>query len=211
MQAILFFYFYLIKLCGTDMQIKDDKEYVESLKSDDFIAFDALFHKYSKSLYAFALSITRDCFAAEEITQLVFLKVWEKRIQINEHLSFKSFLFSVAYNETISWLRSEKSQKRRFSEFAYITVLETNETEQTVEFRNIEGIANQLVQEMPEKRKEIFRLSREQGFSNKEIANKLGISIKTVENQITSALKYLREKLRKHDILGLLFYFIIFH
>jgi RNA polymerase sigma-70 factor (ECF subfamily) len=193
------------------MQVKNDKEYVECLKKDDFIAFDALFNKYSKSLYAFALSITRDSFAAEEITQLVFLKVWEKRIQINEYLSFKSFLFSVAYNETISWLRMEKSQKRRITEFVNITGFQTNETEQAVEFRNIEGLANQLVQEMPEKRKEIFRLSREQGFSNREIAIKLDISIKTVENQITSALKYLRKKLGEYNILGLLFYFIMFH
>ena len=193
------------------MRVKDDKEYVECLKKDDFIAFDALFHKYSVSLYAFALSITRDSFAAEEVTQLVFLKIWEKRAQIKEHLSFKSFLFSVAYHETISWLRKEKSEKTRIDEFVRITGFQTSETEQIVEFRNIEGLANQLIQEMPEKRKEIFILSREQGFSNKEIAEQLGISIKTVENQMTSALKYLREKLGKHDILGLLFYFLMFY
>ncbi len=193
------------------MQVKDDKEYVECLKKDDFIAFDALFHKYSASLYAFAQSITRDSFAAEEVTQLVFLKVWEKREQIKEHLSFKSFLFSVAYHETISWLRKEKSEKMRIGEFVRMSGFQTSETENTVEFRNIESLANGLIQEMPEKRKEIFRLSREQGFSNKEIAEKLGISMKTVENQMTSALKYLREKLGKHDILGLLFYFLMFH
>ncbi|MDO8930726.1 MAG: RNA polymerase sigma-70 factor [Bacteroidota bacterium] len=193
------------------MQDKDDKEYVECLKRDDFFAFDALFNKYSPSLYAFTLSITRETFAAEEITQLVFLKVWEKRARINEHLSFKSFLFSVAYNETISWLRKEKSQKRRINEFVQTTGFLSNETEYAIEFRNIEGLANQLIAEMPEKRKEIFGLSREQGFSNKEIAEKLGISVKTVENQMTSALKFLREKLGKNDILGLLFYFIMLH
>jgi RNA polymerase sigma-70 factor, ECF subfamily len=193
------------------MQVKDDNEYVECLKKDDFSAFDSLFHKYSESLYAFALSITRDSFAAEEVTQLVFLKVWEKREQIKEHLSFKSFLFSVAYHETISLLRKEKSEKMRISEFVRITGIQSNETEQTIEFRNIEGLANKLICEMPEKRKEIFKLSREQGFSNKEIALKLGISIKTVENQMTSALKYLREKLGKHDVFGLLFYFLMFH
>jgi len=193
------------------MQPKTDKEYVECLKKEDFTAFDALFRKYSISLYAFALSLTKNSFAAEEITQLVFLKVWEKREQINEHLSFKSFLFSVAYHETISWLRKEKSEKIRVGEFGRITVSQTNETEQAVEFRNIEAIANQLIQEMPEKRKEIFKLSREQGFSNKEIAGRLGISVKTVENQMTSALKYLREKLGRQDVLGPLFYFLMFH
>lgn len=193
------------------MQAKEDREYVECLKKDDFIAFDRLFHRYSESIYAFALSMTRNSFAAEEITQLVFLKVWEKRDQINEYLSFKSFLFSIAYHETISWFRSEKSQKRRINEFVNKTGFNTNETEQTVEYRDIEEIAIQLIEAMPEKRKAIFKLSREQGFSNKEIATKLNLSVKTVENQMTSALKYLRERLGKYDILGLLFYFIMFH
>lgn len=193
------------------MPLKDDKEYVKYLKKNDFIAFDSLFHKYSANLYAFVLSITRDSFAAEEVTQLVFLKVWEKRVLIDEHLSFKSFLFSIAYHETISWLRRENSEKRRISRYNQLSGSMTNETEQTVEFRNLELVAIRLIEDMPEKRKEIFRLSREHGFSNREIADKLGISIKTVENQMTSALKYLREKLGKHDILGLLFFFLMFH
>ena len=193
------------------MHVNADREYVECLKKDDFIAFDSLFHKYSENLFAFAHSITRETFAAEEITQLVFLKVWEKRAQIDEHLSFKSFLFSVAYNETISWLRNEKSKNRRINEFVLTSGYLTNETEYTVEYKDIEEIAGQIVDRLPEKRKEIFKLSREQGFSNKEIAEKLGISVKTVENQMTSALKYLRQKLSENEILGLLLYFILFH
>lgn len=193
------------------MQNNEDREYVEYLKKDDIIGFDVLYHKYSQNLYAFALSITRNSFAAEEITQLVFMKVWEKRAQINEHLSFKSFLFSVAYNETISWLRKEKSEKRRISEFVQISDTLTNETEQTVEFKNIEGLANKLIEQLPERRKEIFKLSRNMGFSNKEIAEKLGISVRTVEHQISSALKFLRNKLDKNQIIGSLFFFIMFY
>ncbi len=193
------------------MRENTDREYVECLKKDDFVAFDALFHKYSLRLYAFTLSLTRDKFAAEEITQIVFLKVWEKRNQINEHLSFKSFLFSVSYNETISWLRHEKSEKKRINEFVGKTDTQTSETELSVEYRNLEGIAARLVEEMPEKRREIFRLSRDAGFSNREIAEKLNISLKTVENQMTSALRFLRENLSKNDILGLVFYYFFFH
>lgn len=193
------------------MQGKTDADYIQCLKKDDFTAFDVLFHKYAQSLYAFALSITRDTFAAEDITQLVFLKVWENRSRINEFLSFKSFLFSVAYRETISWLRKENSEKRRVDGYAQLAGSLTNETEWTVEFHSMELIANRLIEEMPEKRREIFRLSREQGYSNKEIADMLNISVKTVENQMSSALKYLREKLGRHDILGLLFYFISLH
>lgn len=193
------------------MHQQDDQEYIESMKGGNSIAFDVLFHKYSRSLYAFVLSITRDPFAAEEITQLVFLKIWEKKGHINEQLPFKSFLFSITYNETISWLRKEKSEKRKANELATISGYITNETEQMVEFRNLELMSSRLIEQMPEKRKEIFILSREQGFSNKEIAEKLGLSVKTVENQMTSALKYLREKLGQHNIIGLFFYFIMFH
>ncbi|HAH23916.1 MAG TPA: RNA polymerase subunit sigma-70 [Prolixibacteraceae bacterium] len=192
-------------------QVKTDVDYVECLKKNDFTAFDALFHKYSETLYAFALSLTRNKFVAKDITQLVFLKVWEKRALINEHLSFKSFLFSITYHETISWLRKEKSEQRRIKEFVHQSVVHTNETEYIIEYKNIEGIANQIIEEMPEKRKEIFRLSREQGYSNKEISEKLNISVKTVENQMTSALKSLRKKLGRQEILGMLFYFLMFH
>jgi RNA polymerase sigma-70 factor (ECF subfamily) len=191
------------------MSNSEDIILVELLKRSGFSAFDALFHKYSSSLYAFALSITRNQFAAEEITQLVFLKIWEKRAKIDQHFSFKSFLFSVAYHETISWLRKEDSEKRRIGTYAQIASHLTNETEYAVEFSNLEMLVESLIDSMPEKRKEIFRLSREQGFSNKEIAEKLNISIKTVENQMTSALKYLREKLGKQELMGILFYFFL--
>ncbi len=193
------------------MANSEDIIHVELLKQSNFPAFDALFHKYSSSLYAFTLSITRNPFAAEEITQLVFLKVWEKRAQIDQHLSFKSFLFSVAYHETVSWLRKEDSEKRRIGNYAQVASQFSNETEYSIEFRNLEMVADKLIESMPEKRKEIFKLSREQGFSNKEIAAKLNISVKTVENQMTSALKYLREKLGTSELTGLLFYFLLFH
>lgn len=193
------------------MQAKSDREYVECLKNEDFSAFDALFRKYSVSLYAFVKSLTRNSFAAEEITQLVFLKVWEKRSQINEFLSFKSFLFSITYNETISWLRKENSEKQRIGNYLQKIDSTTNETEQDVEFRSLLNKAMSLIEEMPEKRREIFMLSREMGLSNKEIAEKLGISVKTVENQMTSALRFLRENLVQNELLGLLFYFLMYH
>lgn len=191
------------------MLVNNDRINVEYLKKDNFLGFDSLFRKYSESIYSFVLSITRETYAAEEITQLVFLKVWEKRSQIDEHQLFKSFLFSVTYNETMSWLRKEKSNERKISGFIQSTEFTTNETVNTIEFRNLEVMAKQYISEMPEKRREIFLLSRDQGFTNKEIANRLDISVKTVENQMTSALKYLREKLGSHDVFGVLFFFVM--
>lgn len=192
------------------MQTNNDRQYVELLKQDDFSAFNALFKKYAESLYAFALSITREPYIAEEITQLVFLKIWEKRARIEEHLSFKSFVFSITYSETISWLRKEKSEKRKMELWGNVASFSSNETNYAIEFNNIQELANQVIETLPEKRKEIFKLSREQGYSNKEIAAQLNVSVKTVENQISAALKTLREQLGQSGILGMLFYFITF-
>jgi len=184
---------------------EEDKRYVTALKNGDYEAFDILFRKYTGRIYAFTLGITRQRFASEEIIQIVFLKVWENRQRIDEHLSFKSFLFSVAYHEIISWIRKEKSEKRKIVGFLSSFNDSSEETEVKIEFRNLEQITNLIIENFPEKRREIFKLSREQGLTNKEIAQQLNISVKTVEGHMTAALKVLREKLGNTALTGCLF------
>ncbi|MDD4191622.1 MAG: RNA polymerase sigma-70 factor [Mangrovibacterium sp.] len=185
--------------------VEDDKRYVAALKNGDYEAFNILFRKYTERIYAFTLGITRQKFASEEITQIVFLKVWENRRQIDEHFSFKSFLFSVAYHEIISWIRKEKSERRKIVNFLASFNDSSEETEVKIEFRNLEQITNLMIENFPEKRREIFKLSREHGLSNKEIAQQLSISVKTVEGHMTAALKALREKLGNTALAGCLF------
>lgn len=190
------------------MVMEEDKKYVRALKNGDYGAFDVLFRKYTERIYAFTLGITRQKFASEEITQIVFLKVWENRLRIDEHFSFKSFLFSVTYHEIISWLRKEKSEKRKVEKFVTSANYSSEETEVRIEFQNLEDITNLMIANFPERRREIFKLSREHGLSNKEIAKELNISVKTVEGHMTSALKVLREKLGSTVFPGYLFFFI---
>jgi len=189
----------------------EDRENVELLKSGDIAAFSTLFRKYSERLYAFAFSIAKEPYIAEEITQQVFLKIWEKRLQIDEYLSFKSFLFSVTYSETISWLRKDTAEKRKINRWGERSSFDTKVTDYTVEFNNLESLANDIIESLPVKRKEIFKLSREQGYSYKEIANKLGLSVKTVENQVSAALKTIKERLGQDQIVSILFYFLTAH
>jgi len=190
------------------MVMEEDKKYVRALKNGDYGAFDVLFRKYTERIYAFTLGITRQKFASEEITQIVFLKVWENRLRIDEHFSFKSFLFSVTYHEIISWLRKEKSEKRKVEKFVTSANYASEETEVGIEFKNLEHVTNLMIDNFPERRREIFKLSREHGFSNKEIAKELNISVKTVEGHMTSALKVLREKLGSTVFSGYLFFSI---
>jgi RNA polymerase sigma-70 factor (ECF subfamily) len=188
--------------------VKTEAQYVVGLKNGDYSAFDVLFKKYVKKLYAFVISITKDSFMAEEISQDVFARVWEKRARIDEHYSFQSFLFAVTYNETISHLRKTKAEKIKIESFTSYKNTSTNETEYEVEFRNLESITSTIIENFPDKRRQIFKMSREQGLTNKEIAQVLGISVKTVENQMTVALKKLREELGRNELFGLFFYFI---
>lgn len=192
------------------MQLESDQDYIICLKQDDYHAFDILFSKYAESIFAFVFSISKDSFIAEEITQTVFLKIWEKRMLIDEHFSFKSFLFRITYNETISYLRKEKAEKKRIELFTSTKSYSSNETEYLVEFESQESVAREIIDSFPERRKQIFKLSREQGLTNKEIATQLGISVKTVENQMNSALKTLKTRLDSQEFTGLLYFFIVF-
>ncbi|PTN07819.1 RNA polymerase sigma-70 factor [Mangrovibacterium marinum] len=189
----------------------EDLENVLLLKKGDISAFSALFGKYSERLYAFALSIAREPYIAEEITQQVFLKIWEKRHQIEEYFSFKSFLFSVTYSETISLLRKETAEKKKVNRWGEVASFETTETDYTVEFNNLELLTSEIIAGLPARRREIFILSREQGYSYREIADKLGLSVKTVENQISATLKTIREKLGESQLCSILFYFLTTH
>lgn len=201
---------YLFLIPYKDVQLKTDRDYIIYLKQDDYHAFDELFSRYSENVFAFVFSISKDSFVAEEVTQTVFVKIWEKRMQIDEHFSFKSFLFRITYNETISYLRKEKAEKRRIELFTSSKSFSSNETEYLVEFQSQESFAREIIEGFPERRKQVFKLSREQGLTNKEIADQMQISVKTVENQMNSALKTLKERLGSQELAGLLYFFIVF-
>ncbi len=190
--------------------VKTDQEYIIGLKNQDYDAFDNLFKRYSESIFAFVLSISKDSFIAEEITQTVFVKVWEKRMLIDEHFSFKAFLFRITYNETISYLRREKAEKKRIEYFTSLKSDQSDETEFQVEFNSQEAYIREIINNFPERRGMIFKLSRDQGLTNREIAEHLKISVKTVENQINSALKTLKDKIKFANNSGLLFFYILF-
>ena len=89
----------------------NEKILIDELRQGSFLAFDSLFENYSDKLHYFVISIIKVPELAEDIVQEVFVKIWEKREELNRHKSFKSFLFSVAYNETISVLRRKKTEQ----------------------------------------------------------------------------------------------------
>ena len=170
-----------------------DQELIESLKKGKLSAFDGLFNRYSQHLYRYCFSLLKNHEDAEEIVQEVFFRVWVKRFEISRQKSFASFLFSIAHNLTIDLFR-KRSREKKF-ERKMLDTAERNDlnTLSMVEQQELINQVQLVINDLPAKRRKIYELSREKGMNNNEIAEKLQISTKTVENQITLALKQIRE------------------
>ena len=188
-----------------DFSCENDKLLVLKLQNSDVKAFDALFRKYSMKLYRFSFSLLKNEDDAKEIVQESFFRIWNKRQEIDSGKSFKSFLFTISYNLVIDQLRL-KLKDREFRMFLYEYFGQDEITLQpATDFESLTRQIEEAVNELPGKRKQIYMLSREEGLSHKEIAGKMGISVKTVENQINLSLKHIKFRLGKEVVPVLLF------
>jgi RNA polymerase sigma-70 factor (ECF subfamily) len=173
----------------------DPKQLLIQLKNADDHAFRQLFERYVKRVYQFVYNHIKDKTEAEDITQNVFIRIWEKKEMIDPNRSFEGFIFTIAYRLLIDYYRANA---RRFGVdpmdgFAETTLQSTLHTDDLVHHHQLESLYQQALLSLPPKRKEIFLLSRHNGLSNREIAEKMGISVKTVESQMTAALGFLRD------------------
>jgi len=188
---------------------EDDKRLVLQLNNNKVEAFDTLFHKYCEKLFRFSFSLLKNKEDAQEIVQEVFLRIWKKREEIDSAKSFKSFLFSISYNLVVDQLRLRLKDQEYRKFLVHYFESESFELRNDLDYDKIVVQLRDAVEELPHKRKQIYTLSRKLGLSNKEIAARLGISIKTVENQITLALKHLKTSLGK-DVFPVILFLILF-
>lgn len=162
--------------------------------------FDELFSQNAGKLFQFSFSILKNKEDAQDVVQETFCRIWHLREHLDPAKSCTSYLFSISYHLIVDQLRE------RFKNQCYCrSIGETIGAEQDVQshqmdFQAILQIINQVTEKLPKKRKEIYQLSRKDGLSHKKIADKLGISSKTVENQINLTLKCLKAKLAKEQI-----------
>jgi RNA polymerase sigma-70 factor (ECF subfamily) len=187
--------------------IENESKLVHNLSKGNLLAFNTLYKEYSGRLYRFALGYLKSKEEAEELVQEVFTKIWEKRADLKKELSFKSFLFTIAFNI----IRKHFRTKAYLSEY-FKTGISNDidmQTSQKITYDSLYQYISELVNQLPKRRKEIFIKSRFEGHSVKEIADELKISHKTVENQLTDALKFIRTNLNSENIPVLLF-FILF-
>jgi RNA polymerase sigma-70 factor (family 1) len=178
----------------------DDIALVEKLQTGDIEAFDLLYEKYSGKLYSFGLKYLRLSTEAEELVQSVFLKVWGNHKNLRKELSFKSFLFTIAYNEICNLFR-ERSYHQKFIEVTQQKDIQpSSEIEDSLDLKFVMENVQQIVDRLPERQKSIFLKSRMEGKSTKQIAEEIGLSPGTIDNYISDSLRFIRTRLKKENM-----------
>jgi RNA polymerase sigma-70 factor (family 1) len=173
-----------------------DQVLVEKIRKNDKLAFSILFTRYYADLVRFSMTITRDKPASEEIVQDLFVRFWEER---NDHAgirSLKSYLLKAAQNRSLDWLRHESIKNSYAAMMLEHPLALRNDTENYLLYSELEAEMQSALEKLPEECAEVFRKSRLEALKYEEIAEMMGISVRTVENRISKSIQLLRVQLR---------------
>jgi len=185
-----------------------EQAYLAALKNDDIKAFDNLFEEYGKRLYHFAYGYLKSKDDAEEIVQEVFLKVWRNRKQLKPDLSFKAYIFKIAYHQILEILKQINRRQAYRYEIIDESIFFNDDTNTRLNYQMLLEKVESLIQKLPSRQKEILLKRKKEGIPVKEIATQLGVSPKTVENHLTQALKSIKKDLGEEELSALLFFLL---
>ncbi|MGS2761873.1 RNA polymerase sigma factor [Sinomicrobium sp. M5D2P9] len=172
-------------------------------------AFQTIFELMEKRLHGFVFSYTKSEYIAEEIVQEVFIKIWERREEIKLKGSFSSLLYTMAKNLTLNYLRNA-SQRAVIRDELWRNISELQEnTESEVIFSEYRDILDDIVNHLPQKKRSIYIMSREEGKTNAEIADIMGISQKTVKNHLWKIFETIKVQLQPHFENTIKFFFLL--
>lgn len=185
-----------------------DKKIVKRFSEGDADAFDLIYRQYSKKLYQFAKGLVKDQDQAKDLVQEVFINLWEKRESVDLNLNFENYLFTISYNSIRKFFRKRAMETKVMYQLLQKSPKKMEGIDSTLIYNELLDLANQTIENLPPKRKAVYKLSRQEGMRIKEIARKLNISTRTAENHLARALKYLKTELAEDSILTILFFFL---
>ena len=174
---------------------RSDLLVIEQIKAGDEAAFDDLFTAFYGKLQAYAFSVLQNEVQAEEVVQTVFCRIWEKRLKWEVTTSLKAYLYGSVYHRCIDGLRRDKHAQKYQRHVLQNTEGQAAPASGKAELKELEIKLQYALSQLPDQCRAIFQLSRFSGFKYREIAEQLGLSIKTVEAQVSKALKHLRDQL----------------
>lgn len=182
--------------------LHNDAVLTRRLKENDKSAFELIFNNFSRRLYCFTLGYVHSQAEAEEIIQNVFISLWENRDMLNEAFPLHNYLYKVTINHIYNYFK-QQSVRRNYRERVLLEGSEADlEVEQSILANDLEETVNRFVEDLPLRQQIIYRLSRMEGLCHAEIAQRMGLSIRAVENHIYRTLKYIREKLQEESLLA---------
>lgn len=177
---------------------ENEKLLIQQVAAGHEEAFAQLFHAYRDKLSAFICRMTGSKEIAEDIVQDVFLKIWIQREKLTDIENFNAFLFRMSQNHAINHLRRMARETLVLMQTKpQVDTLSPGADEQVI-FNNIRKSLNEIVANLPPQQKAVYQLSKEQHLKQEEIAQQLHISVSTVKNHMTQALRTIREKLGKY-------------
>lgn len=186
-----------------------DLELISLLKRDETYAFDQLYARHWSAMYRAAFYLLRDEEACMDIVQDIFAWLWEKRHQLDIQ-AVPSYLRTAVRFKVANYIRSGKIRESFYADLSGLNTETPAGSQELLELNDLKTIIREAVNCLPEKCREIFLLSRDGQLSNQQIADLLGISIKTVEAQKTIALKRIRIAVEPH-LLALLLFPVLTH
>lgn len=188
----------------------DDIILVEKLRKGDLESFDLLYERYAKKLHYFGMKYLKSEVETEELVQTVFLKVWENHANLKKELSFKSFLFTIAYNDICKIFRKKYYHQKYVDDILTKNPQPFEEIEKVFQCKSVLEHIQKIIDTLPERQRVIFRKSREEGKSSREIADEVGLSSGTVDNYISKSLKLIISGLHNEQLPVLLLFPLLF-
>lgn len=187
-------------------QSYSDSELLLLLSQDSQEAFDILYHRHWENLYKTAFSLLKDSNTSKDVVQDIFIWLWQKRNQL-EIQSLPAYLKAAVKFKVANYIRSANIRESFFEALGKLTIIaNAPEAEEMTEIKELKAIITNAVELLPDKCRTIYKLSRNEHLTNQQIAERLGLAVKTVEAQMTIALRRIRAALDPHLVMLLLLF-----
>lgn len=178
-------------------QVILEQDLLHRLSKGDEAAFVSIFDLYSARIYNFIIKYVQSPPLAEDLTQEVFMKLWESRAQVTKIESFKAYLFVIARNHTLNSLKKAFKSEAAVGEVVKNYVTQRSNTEEDILHKEYLQFLKRVLDSLPERSRRIFILCREEGKSYEEVAAAMGISKNAVKNHMVFSMKLLRSSVQK--------------
>ena len=171
--------------------------------------FKRLFDSYKNRIYGYVLAIARPPYAAEEITQEIFIKLWLCRDLLPQVENLDGYIFTIARNRTLNYLRKAAYDTRLLRELQELAMPQRNNVEELALVTDYERLLRDALSMLSPQRRLVFQLSRDGGLNHEQIAEQLHLSRNTVKNHMVEALRFIRSYFGQHVSLMILIFFLI--